>query len=263
MMGGSARVDLNSSFSATPPKIEPKPQHHIIKHTSTSLPRSHHKKKLKTLNLNIVDNNSSSSCSNFNSSNNNSSNVNKEKTSNHQQNVNIKTSSSNSKSNVELVKRQSFHDVSHSTLSMFTKPILKSLENEIDINQESAPKEQGSKFCTLPRGGAGRQQYSIQTVKFEKGPGHKSLGFSIVGGKDSPKGSMGIYVKTIFPNGQALGILIEGDEIFSINGTTVSSLTHTETISMFKEVKQGSIVVTIGRRAPAKKKTVLITAEDH
>ena len=140
MMGGSARVDLNSSFSATPPKIEPKPQHHIIKHTSTSLPRSHHKKKLKTLNLNIVDNNSSSSCSNFNSSNNNSSNVNKEKTSNHQQNVNIKTSSSNSKSNVELVKRQSFHDVSHSTLSMFTKPILKSLENEIDINQESAPK---------------------------------------------------------------------------------------------------------------------------
>ena len=146
--------------------------------------------------------------------------------------------------------------------------------------------EQQSKFCTLPRGGAGRQQYSITTVKFEKGPGHKSLGFSIVGGKDSPKGSMGIYVKTIFPNGQALGVLLEGkqtfkkakiqividcdfvffsgDEIFSINGTSVSGLTHHEAISMFKEVKQGTIVVTIGRRAPAKKKIVTITSsEEH
>jgi len=252
MMGGTSstaggRADLNSSFS-TPPKIEPKPQHHVIKHTSTSLPRSHHQKKLKkTL---FVDNSSSSS----NLNNNSAASTNKE-TTNH-------TANNNSTKSNEIVKRQSFHDVSNSTLSMFTKPVLKSLEDEIDINQ-SPPKEQGSKFCTLPRGGAGRQQYSIQTVKFEKGPGHKSLGFSIVGGKDSPKGSMGIYVKTIFPNGQALGILIEGDEIFTINGTSVSSLTHQEAISMFKEVKQGSIVVTIGRRAPAKKKTVLITAEDQ
>lgn len=89
------------------------------------------------------------------------------------------------------------------------------------------------------------------TIILYKGKGCKALGFGIVGGSDSAKGKMGIYVKTIFPYGQACedDRLRIGDEIISINGLTISErMSQAEVISVFKGIKEGPIVVQVQRR---------------
>ena len=52
-------------------------------------------------------------------------------------------------------------------------------------------------------------------------------------------------------------LFFSGDEIFSINSVPVQGMTHGEAIGLFKEVKKGPIVVTIGRRAAAASTTSL------
>ena len=85
-------------------------------------------------------------------------------------------------------------------------------------------------------------------MTFEKGPGHKNLGFTVVGGCDSMKGDIGIFVKTIYPEGQAHGKLLEGDEVLSINAKSTKGLTHSQVISLFKNVKVGLIVLRVMRK---------------
>ncbi|XP_055594507.1 pro-interleukin-16-like [Uranotaenia lowii] len=126
------------------------------------------------------------------------------------------------------------------------------LTDDYELELEDEIEE--SKFCTLPR--SGPNAFCIRQARFVKGNGAKALGFSIVGGKDSPKGSMGIYVKTIYPNGQAAekGSLQEGDEILSVNGKGFQGLSHQEAINVFKSIKSGEVVILIGRRNVSRRK---------
>ncbi|XP_046433728.1 uncharacterized protein LOC124186242 isoform X2 [Neodiprion fabricii] len=107
-----------------------------------------------------------------------------------------------------------------------------------------------STFCTLPR----RPRSTVSTfhtVVFEKGSGKKSLGFTIVGGRDSPKGSIGIFVKSVLPGGQAAedGRLRAGDEILAVNGQVCHHLAHREAVQLFRNIKRGSVALHLCRRA--------------
>ncbi|XP_011703465.1 PREDICTED: uncharacterized protein LOC105459271 [Wasmannia auropunctata] len=125
-------------------------------------------------------------------------------------------------------------------------------------NMDSGFTQSVSKFCTLPR----RPRNTVSTfltVLFEKGAGKKSLGFTIVGGRDSPKGSIGIFIKSVLPTGQAAedGRLRAGDEILAVNGQVCHDLTHREAVQLFRNIKSGPIALHLCRRVKNRESQIL------
>lgn len=116
-----------------------------------------------------------------------------------------------------------------------------------------------------------KNSLALRKVQFMKKAGSKALGFSIVGGIDSPKGKMGIFVKTIYEYGQAaesgqlkegkqfkfqiskfhLINYLSGDLILSVNNQPLHGVTHQEAIQVFKGIKSGLVEMIVGRAQPS------------
>ncbi|KZC09971.1 PREDICTED: uncharacterized protein LOC107188091 [Dufourea novaeangliae] len=138
------------------------------------------------------------------------------------------------------------------------------MESDSELKRESDQKMTGMrKFQVVRKRGTNTVSCSrratslsmdLLTITLEKGAA-KKLGFSIVGGSDSNKGSMGIFVKDIMAGGQAAedGTLKVGDEILAINGMSMDGLTHAKALQSFKAAKAGKMVLHVGRRDPTHK----------
>lgn len=83
-----------------------------------------------------------------------------------------------------------------------------------------------------------------RTVILERGP--DGLGFSIVGGHNSPHGDLPIYVKTVFEKGAAGvgGQLKRGDQILAVDGISLEGLTHQQAVAILKKA-QGTVTLTV------------------
>ena len=93
-----------------------------------------------------------------------------------------------------------------------------------------------------------------RVIVLNKGAASKGLGFTIVGGIDSPRGPLGFYVRSVYPDGIAAldGRLKEGDEILVLSNQPLYGLKHSEGLAKFKQLPKGLVKMIVKGRPCSK-----------
>lgn len=86
---------------------------------------------------------------------------------------------------------------------------------------------------------------ACREVRLARGP--DGLGFSIVGGHNSPHGDLPIYVKTVFESGAAAtsGAIRRGDQIVAVDNISLDGLSHQEAVAVLKHATGPVVTLTI------------------
>uniref|UniRef100_A0AAV2KNQ6 PDZ domain-containing protein n=1 Tax=Knipowitschia caucasica TaxID=637954 RepID=A0AAV2KNQ6_KNICA len=102
-----------------------------------------------------------------------------------------------------------------------------------------------SNSCTSTESTENSGSPRCRTITLHKGS--DGLGFSIVGGFGSPHGDLPIYVKTVFSKGAAgeEGSLRRGDQIISVNGESLSGVSHQGAVCVLKRQTPGDVVLQV------------------
>lgn len=96
-----------------------------------------------------------------------------------------------------------------------------------------------SSSSTVPNGA------ECQVIHLNRPPG-KSLGFSIVGGRRSPKGDCPVYVKSLAPESiaESDGRLHCGDELVAVNNIPLRDFSQQEVVKLIRDLS-GPVSLTV------------------